>query len=429
MKKMNYSILSAILLGILFNVNLFAQKDVPASTQEFGIKFSGFVKTDFAFDTRQNSTIREDHFLLYPLNESLDKNGKDINDAPTFNILSIQTRLTGKITAPDFLGAKTSGVIEGAFFGAAEGNINTFRLRHAFLKLEWENTHLLVGQYWHPMFIEDNFPGVVSFNTGVPFQPFSRNPQIRLTQKIGFMDIILAACSQRDFQSTALDPTTLKPGGTTEAARDAVIPDLNLTLKFKFDSHLFGLGGEYKSLKPRNSYKVNDTTIYKSENLVNSYAAMAFAKFIFGDFSMKFEGVYGQNLTNMTMLGGYFVDSLNPVTFEETYTPSNVMSAWAEFSYGKDVEVSVFGGYTMNMGSDKEITSSGGTFYGRSSDIESVLRVSPRVIWTVGKVKFAGEVEYTQAAYGKVDKTDKMKVIDTKSVSNIRILLAGYLFF
>ncbi len=425
MKKLNYSILTAILLGILFNINLFAQKDVPPATQDFGIKFSGFVKTDFAFDTRQSATIREDHFLLYPKKELLDANGDDINGVPSLNILSIQTRLTGKITAPDFLGAKTSGIIEGAFFGSAEGNINTFRLRHAFLKLEWENTHLMVGQFWHPMFIEDNFPGVVSFNTGVPFQPFSRNPQIRLTQKLGFMDIILAACSQRDFQSFApiMDAGKEISGNTSEASRDAVVPDLNATFKFKAGTHLFGFGGEYKMLKPRTSFLG-----VKTDNMVNSYAAMAFAKLVFGDFSVKLEGIYGQNLANMTMLSGYWVKAVDSVAKTEEYTPSNLLSAWGELSYGKDVEISIFGGYTKNMGAAEDIIS-GGTFFGRGSDIESVLRVAPRVIWTVGKVKFACEIEYTQAAYGAIDKTDKMKVIDTKSVSNIRALLAGYLFF
>lgn len=44
------------------------------------IKVSGFVKSDLIFDSRQNISIREGHFLLYPANESLDPNGKDIND-------------------------------------------------------------------------------------------------------------------------------------------------------------------------------------------------------------------------------------------------------------------------------------------------------------------------------------------------------------
>ena len=67
-------------------------------------------------------------------------NNIDINAKSGFNILSIQSRLTGKITGPDAFGAKTSGQLEGEFFGTADSDVNGFRLRHAFVKLDWENT-------------------------------------------------------------------------------------------------------------------------------------------------------------------------------------------------------------------------------------------------------------------------------------------------
>ena len=123
----------------------------------------------------------KDTFCLYPSPESFDVNKVDINDNPGFNILSIQSRLTGKITGPDAFGAKTSGQLEGEFFGTADGDVNGFRLRHAFVKLDWEQTSLLVGQTWNPMFITELVPGTVSFNTGAPFNPFARNPQIRFS--------------------------------------------------------------------------------------------------------------------------------------------------------------------------------------------------------------------------------------------------------
>jgi len=166
-----------ITCSIIFFVTQTKAQDKPS----FGISFSGFVKSDIIYDSRQTVALREGHFLLYPAPESLDKNNDDINAKSNFNILSIQTCLTSKITAPDAFGAKTSGQFEGEFFGNTDGDINGFRLRHAFVKLDWTNLSLLVGQTWHPMFITEMFPAVVSFNTGAPFQPFSRNPQIRLT--------------------------------------------------------------------------------------------------------------------------------------------------------------------------------------------------------------------------------------------------------
>ncbi|MBP7497800.1 MAG: hypothetical protein KA792_09070, partial [Bacteroidales bacterium] len=128
---------------------------VKAQENSFGVKFNGYVKNDFFYDSRQVVSIREGHFLLYPAAKSPDADKKDVNAVPNFNFLSIQSRLTGKITGPDAFGAKTSGVIEADFFGnenAAFVDANGFRLRHAFVKLSWEKTELLTGQYWHPLF-------------------------------------------------------------------------------------------------------------------------------------------------------------------------------------------------------------------------------------------------------------------------------------
>lgn len=87
---------------------------------------------------------------MYPKEKQFDADGVDINDKASFNFLSIQTRLTGKISAPDAFGAKTSGVLEADFFGnenAAFVDNNGFRLRHAFVKLNWEKPNCLPGKH------------------------------------------------------------------------------------------------------------------------------------------------------------------------------------------------------------------------------------------------------------------------------------------
>ena len=109
--------------------------------------------------------------------------------------------------------------------------MNGFRLRHAFLKLSNEKVDILMGQYWHPMFITSNFPGVYSFNTGAPFVAFSRNPQLRVTTK-GNLKFAATIFSQLDFASRG-------PAGTScEYLRNSGTPAIN-ALKKKF-----GLGEE-----------------------------------------------------------------------------------------------------------------------------------------------------------------------------------------
>lgn len=423
-----------VLLIIMFlcaGTALQAQKEVK---KDFGISFHGFVKTDAFFDTRETISIREGHFYLYPAYESPDINGDDINGKPGFNMLSIQSRLTGKITGPDFMGAKTSGVMEGAFFGAINSDVNTFRLRHAFVKLNWTNTELLVGQYWHPMFITSCFPGVVAFNTGVPFQPFSRNPQIRLTQKFGTGQLIIAANSQRDFTSAG-------PGSLGSMyQRNAVIPELNAQFHLNVGKSVFGVGGGYKMLMPRTSVASSSGGMFpnlKVDEKVASIEAIAFAKIDFGQGNLKLEGVYGQNMTNLVMLGGYMENNLGVATINDTinyttyeYTPTNVMSAWLDFEYylSKTLKIGLFGGFTQNMGTAEDLVDFGNA-YGRGLNIESVMRVSPRLLWQSGKVRFAFELDYTQAKYGGNDYEDKYKVVEAESVDNIRGLFAAYLFF
>ncbi len=195
---------ASIVLALLFlALGSYAENDLK--TPVFGISFSGFVKTDILYDSRQTVSIREGHYLLYPKGEQRDQDGRDVNAASSFHMLSIQSRLLGKITGPDAFGAKTSGLIETEFFGTADGDINGFRLRHAYVKLNWRATELMVGQFWHPLFVTESYPEVVSFNTGAPFQPFNRSPQIRLTHQMGRWSLMATALAQRDFSSFGPD--------------------------------------------------------------------------------------------------------------------------------------------------------------------------------------------------------------------------------
>lgn len=395
----------------------FAQQE----KQSFGISFSGYVKSEVLFDSRQTVSLREGHFLLFPAQEQLDNVGNDINAKGNLNIMAIQTRLTGKITGPDAFGAKTSGVIEGEFFGTSDADVNGFRLRHAYVKLDWENTSLLFGQYWHPMFIAEMFPGVVGVNTGAPFQPFSRNPQIRFTHSFGDLKIIAVAASQRDFQSYGPDGAGRPVLGTT-FLRNSILPNLHFQLQLKSGEHLFGVGADYKILTPRLSTSKNISTT----ETVSGLSAIGYAKLAANPVTIKLEGIYGENLPDLMMIGGYAVKSTDPATGIETYLPGKILSLWGEISTGKDFEVALFAGYQKNLGTSENFT---GTYYGRGANIDNLLRISPRLQWNSGKVRISTELEYTSAAYGTVNINNKGQVENTSTASNVRLLAAVFYFF
>jgi len=416
---------SIILFSLAFLPIIIFSQDEPA----FGIKFSGFVKTDIIWDSRQTFDLREGHFLLYPKPESLDKDGNDINAKASFNFLSIQTRLKGDIKGPDALGAKTSGAIEGEFFGMADGDINGFRLRHAYVKLNWKTTELMVGQFWHPMFITSSYPEVVSFNTGAPFLIFSRNPQIRLTQDIKGFRVILTALSQIDFKSPGPGPESTKPNPSTKYIRNSAIPSMNLNLEYskknteKGKEFLVGIAGNFKRLVPR----LQSDSGYKTTEGINSLSGMAYLKLGFPNIVIKLAGLYGQNMYDYTMIGGY----VEKDTFDQekgfvSYLNIKTLSGWIEvMTTGKKIQGGLFLGYSSNQGAGDIVT---GPYYSRGENIASLYRISPRFIYNAGKFRIAPEIEYTVASYGKTNNLTGT-VSDPEPVGNFRFLLGVYYFF
>ena len=407
-----------MLRALLFACSLLAA--VPALAQQeqptFGITFSGFVKTDVMYDARQTVALREGHFLLYPAPTLDDKFGSDINAKANFNILSIQTRLAGKITGPDALGAKTAGLIEGEFFGTSDADISGFRVRHAFVKMDWAKSSLLIGQFWHPMFVVEMFPGVVSFNTGAPFQPFSRNPQIRYSYRIENLKLIAAAMSQRDFQSNG------PLGLSSTYLRNSAVPNLHAQAQYSRGGNLLGVGVDWKLLTPRLVTAKNVVT----DETISGLGILGYAKLTLDPITVKAEGVYGENLSDLLMLGGYAVSAADTATGIESYSALKSVSFWGEISTGKELELALFGGYAQNLGADDNLV---GAYYARGGDIDALLRISPRVVWNQGKMRFATELEYTAAEYGTPNSSNKGKVENTKSVANTRVLVAAYYFF
>ncbi len=413
------------LLLILFPLILAGQQEV----KKVEVKFSGFIKNDLFFDSRQTVTARDGHFLLWPAAEKLDPDGNDINDKSTFNMLAIQTRLRVNITGPDVLGAKTSGMVEGAFFAMSNATINSFRLRHAFVKLNWTNTELLFGQTWHPMFITGCFPGTVSFNTGVPFQPFSRNPQIRLTQSTGDFKFVLAAQSQLDFTSRG-------PAGLSSSyLRNSATPDMHVQIHYgtknaeSGNELLTGAGIGYKSIVPQ----IETSEGYQTNESVSGLSAMAFLKVKIPAVTFKVEGAYGENACDYLSLGGFAVkEVVNQDKGLVSYTPISVTSFWTDIhSNGKQVQVGVFAGYSKNNGAQDRIlplSDSYGAVYGLGTDLDYVYRISPRVVYNVEKVSFALEYEYTAAAYAS-EFNEKYKPVKSNEVANSRLLFSVFYFF
>lgn len=414
--KKNYVLLVTFLaLLLVHNVSNAQEED------KLSVKINGLIWAENIFDTRQTVTAREGDVLIFPAKKLLDSNGEDINAKANFNMLNIHSRIKLSITAPRFLNAKVSGVVEGDFVGSTNDQIGLFRLRHAMVKLNWAKTELLAGQYWHPMFTLDAFPQIVSWNAAIPYFPLERSAQLRYsygaTENSKFS---ITASTQLDFKSTGPN------GPSTEYMRNSAIPELNATYVLGLKSNfLIGANVGYKTLKPQLSYKVG-SLIYKSEECIGSYHLNLFSKIKIDNAYVRAGAIYGQNLFEFVMLGGYGVSGINSKG-EAKYTNFSTGSGWLDVDsgmIGKNFNLGFFAGYTKNYGSENKIT---GAVYARGTDIDHSYRFSPRIIYGSGNLKFRGEVSYDVAAYGTPDAY--YKVQNTNNASNVRFLFATTLFF
>ena len=387
--------------------------------KEWDISLYGFVRTDYIWDTRKSTTVREGQLNLYPSDEVLDTNGKDINATGQSNFLSVTSRLGVKAKGPNVWGAKTSAVLEGDFFGNVEGSsIGLFRLRHSYVNLEWSKTSLTMGQTWYPTFIPEVFPGVANFNTGIMFNPFGWATQVKLKQMLSKeVSLTLTAYKEREF-------TAPGPGSQNSAAINSAIPSLNGQIQYKGKNVLMGIGAEYKSLQP---LTVNATNTLVTKEKVNSSSVFGYAKYANDKVSIKAYGISGGNLNNLVMLGGFTGTTVAGI---QSYDPTKTTSFWVDIaSNGKSIAPGFFFGTTKNNGAGTAATSlatiymRGTNAAGGSRVIDNVWRASGRIDFKKNKFRVSPELEYTAATWGDADLFGKATT-NKKDVGNFRAMVS-----
>lgn len=408
-----------ILLIGLISIKGFSQTTPAVPEKEWDVNLFGFLRTDYIFDSRKSSSVREDQLNLYPQDVALDANGKDVNAVNQSNFLSITSRLGVKVKGPNVWGAKMNGTLEGDFFGNSESattgsSIGLLRLRHAFVNMDWSKTTLTMGQTWYPTFIPECFPGVTDFNTGIMFNPFGWATQVKLKQNFTKeFSGALTAYKEREF-------TAPGPGTQNSASINSVLPSLNLLFQYKGKSILLGLGGEYKSMQPLTVSATNLATTEK----VNSSTIFGFAKYANDAITVKAYGISGGNLNNLVMLGGFTGTTTNGI---QTYDPTKTTSFWVDIaSNGKAIAPGLFLGTTKNDGAStaaSTLTSIYMRGLSGSRVVDNVWRASARVDFKKNKLKISPELEYTAATWGDADLYAKATTNKT-DVANFRAMVS-----
>lgn len=427
---------STVLLGILpvllLNIPLKAQDTGSTSDllkriealeaeakkpKEWDVSVYGWVRTEYSFDSRQSAYSREYNLNLYPLDEKLDANGKDINDTGASNFLAITSRVGVRFRGQDVWGAKATGNIEADFFGntelnktsAGSGSSGLLRLRHASATLTWPKTAVTFGQTWYPTFVPEVFPGVANFNTGIMFNPFGWAGQVKVTQKITpELSFSLVAYKDREFQTA-----NALGASTNSATFNSAIPTVHGQLQYKGKTVTAGAGAEYQSLKP-----VIESGGLASDEHVNSEMFFGYFKYANDKIITKAYGITGGNLHHLVMIGGFagYDNPNNP----ESYKPTKTSAFWFDVaSAHPKIAPGAFFGYTKNSGVDAGYKNLYVRGVSGSRILDDVWRASARVDFKQNKFNITPEVEYTAANWGDTSRTATAEN-NMKAVGNLR---------
>lgn len=417
--RLVYKIL--IVMAVLISNSTFAQE---TEEKKIDFKLSGFIRSDFYYDSRQNVEALEGLLHIYPKDMSLDANGRDMNAKSSVGLVDIGSRLTGVITGPDVFGARLLGYLEVDFTGGIDGFTARVRLRNAYSKLSWEKTEVLIGRDWHPMFTKEVFPSVLSINTGLPFNAFNRSPMLFASHKIGQFKLIGAAIYQSDYANQGPD------GKSVKYIKNTGIPNLHLQLQYNPGNFLFGIAADYKSIQPRTivDTSISSGNLYITDSRVNSLSYMGFFKYQQPKLVIRGKGVYGQNLSECIMPGGYGVYSIDSLTGVEKYTPFNHLYLWTNIVYGDAFKVGIFGGYIKNLGTSENLMDTKRN-YGMALNVAYFYRIAPTVTYRIKNFQVGLEFEYTVAAYGTNDLKDYGIVKDVREINNKRLLFSVSHYF
>ena len=413
-----------------------AKKEEVKSYLKQHFKLYGFIRNYFAYDSRESFSGNGDLYNYQPRDEQWNQTPEeaassgverqDLNAQSTFRFLSMTTRVGldvqdykwrgtefgAKIEADFYTGLSTKGTGTHPLSGVAQ-----LRLRQAYLTLAWDSLRmnntdyarvgLLMGQAWHPMAAD--LSDVIALNSGAPFGPFSRTPQVKLDARLGrFVTLTGALLWQMQYCSMGPD------GQSAEYIAYSKTPEAYLGVSMHTNGFLMRVGADVLSISPRHTGMKDGVAIKVKERLTTAspYVYLQYAK---GEFSIKAKSIFAESGEHMNMNGGYGVKKVNADGSWE-YTPTRTSSSWISIVYGGKVgnqldkhpqklQGILFAGYVHNLGTKDALATKPdgslvGFYYPRANNMNKMYRVTPTLLYTVGKFQLGLEYEITSVQYG-----------------------------
>ena len=449
-------IVSICLLFSLLSASVMAQETATKQQKKEAVKSHlkqhfkpyGFIRNYFTYDSRESWSGTGDLYNYQPKDENWNQTEaeaetsgaprQDLNAVSTFRFLSLTTRLGLNIVGYKWRGTEFGGKIEADFYAGLSTKTSTvdskikethavsgvaqFRLRQAYLTLGWDSlpmmkgkdfarVDLTIGQTWHPMAAD--LCDVISLASGAPFGPFNRSPMVKMDARLGKY-VTLTAAGLWQMQYLSIGPGNLQ---SAEYMLYGKTPEAYLGLSVHDKGWIFRAGADVLSISPRHLGTLNGVTVKVNDRLttVSPFAYLQYKK---GDFSFKAKTIFAESGEHMNMYGGYGVKGVN-ADGSYSYTPIRHSTTWISLVYGGKVGAQedkhpqklqgiLFGGYVKNFGTKEALYDLDGDgkftkseFYNpRSAAMNQMWRLSPTLLYTVGKFQLGLEYEITSVQYG-----------------------------
>ena len=379
------------------------------------VSLYGFIRNYYAFDTRESLAGTEDLFYYLPKDENK-KSDVDLNEQGSFRFAAITSRVGLNVTGYEYNGLKFGAKIETDFYNGLSGATGTavLRLRQAYVTVGKNDWLVTAGQAWHPMAAD--MPDVFSLNTGAPFGPFSRTPQVKLDYK--FNDALsLTGSAIWQMQYVSAGPS----GASANYIKDACTPEIYLGLNYKKDNLLLRAGVNMLSIKPR----VNNGSV-KVDDRITTLTPFFFGQYKSGLFSIKLKTVFAEAGEHVNLNGGYGISGVKSDGVSYEYTPTRNSSTWASFMYGKKTQWILFAGYVKNFGTKDDLygakdgyAPAANLYFSKNSfsNMNQMYRLTPTVIHSIGKFAIGLEYELTSVQYGDYKTVGDVKFIGANGLA------------
>lgn len=385
--------------ALALSAGAFAQDSKPS------FKWYGFIRTYFAYDSRESSAGTEDLYFYMPKDQKLNAAGEDANAISSFRFAALTSRLGLDVTGYEVGGYKIGAKIETDFYSGVSGvtGTATLRLRQGFVTVAKDGRSWKIGQAWTPMAAD--LPDIFSLESGAPFGPFSRTPQVTADFNLG-KHFTITASAIWQMQYTSMGPN----GSSADYIKYGCTPEFYLGLTYKTGGFLGRVGADLLSIAPRHTATVGGTTV-KVKDRFTAVSPFLYLQYSKNLLKLKLKTTYGNGGEHFNLMSGYAVSSTSDAKKWE-YTPIRNSATWFTASYGKKFVGAILLGYSKNLGTSKEIAGPEYIFFQKNgtANFNQMYRIQPEFTYNLGKFTVGLEYMLTGVQYGDPESIDKHAV-------------------